>query len=138
MSVGTVAKGLILIRRRALAGERSSLNSTMPTTSRELARVRMPVKPLPVSWEKLPSKSKFDYCTTTELPLRLNGVSSCGLPKAQGRRSLGSAARSRILDRFTLKSWQSELPDFGGDDKVRLTQQIPYKSDPDFLLDAPE
>jgi hypothetical protein len=37
----------------------------------------------------------------------------CGLPKAQGRRSLGSAARSLILDRFTLKSWQGELPDFG-------------------------
>jgi hypothetical protein len=36
-----------------------------------------------------------------------------GLPKAQGRRSLSSAARSRILDRFTLKSWQGELPDFG-------------------------
>jgi hypothetical protein len=25
-----------------------------------------------------------------------------------------------------------------GNCKVRLTQQIPYKSDPDFLLDAPE
>lgn len=49
VSVGTVAEGLTLIRRRALAGERRSLNSTMPTTRNELASVRMPVKPLPLS-----------------------------------------------------------------------------------------
>ena len=37
------------------------------------------------------------------------------------------------------KSLQSPLPDFrAGTYKVRLTQRIHYKSDPDFLLDAPE
>jgi len=36
------------------------------------------------------------------------------------------------------RSLQRALPDFGRNYKVRLTQQIPYKSDPDFLLDAPE
>jgi hypothetical protein len=36
------------------------------------------------------------------------------------------------------KSLQSALPDFGRNYNMRLTQPIPYKSEPDFLPDAPE
>jgi hypothetical protein len=70
VSVGTVAKGLIPIRRRAQTGERRSLETTMLTASRDLAGVRIPVKPLPVSREKLRSKSKFHYCAPTKHALR--------------------------------------------------------------------
>jgi hypothetical protein len=39
----------------------------MPTASRELASVRMPVKPLPVSWEKLRSNETPMLSSETQL-----------------------------------------------------------------------
>ena len=47
--------------------------------------------------------------------------------------------REAYFDSVSGKAFcKTRYPDFGRNNKVRLTQQIPYKSDPDFLLDARE